>query len=330
MAARRSLLPIDHSSAGSEHEIALAMSQSSERVPRSFSTGFSRSIIYNYWHLYAAMRTNNLRYARDNYRRFERTREVFEARLERPMAGLDVLEVGSGQRFATTLLFAAAGAHAVGIDMDYVSVGRNPRDFIATWRRNGFQRAAKSSVRKLLFDPDHYRELEKLNGRKLPFEEIDLRVMDACHLNFPDSTFDCVFSNNVFEHIYDVETATTEMHRTLRPGGVAVIGICLYWGISGGHHPEWGDPDEPGERRVPPWDHIRSNAFPQDAFLNKWRRAEYLETFARRFDILDVNAHQQGASHLTEQILAEVPGATADELLTDSIVVTMRRPATTP
>jgi SAM-dependent methyltransferase len=43
-------------------------------------------------------------------------------------------------------------------------------------------------------------------------------------LPFPDAHFDAVFSNALFEHIADPVRAAREIHRVLKPGGVA--GLC--------------------------------------------------------------------------------------------------------
>ncbi|MEZ5503543.1 MAG: methyltransferase domain-containing protein [Halioglobus sp.] len=45
---------------------------------------------------------------------------------------------------------------------------------------------------------------------------------DGHHIPFPDQTFDVVFSSNVLEHIPHVEAFQQEIHRVLKPGGVAV------------------------------------------------------------------------------------------------------------
>jgi ubiquinone/menaquinone biosynthesis C-methylase UbiE len=39
----------------------------------------------------------------------------------------------------------------------------------------------------------------------------------------PDGAFDLVICNHVLEHVPDLDRALTELHRVLRPGGVAVL-----------------------------------------------------------------------------------------------------------
>jgi len=62
---------------------------------------------------------------------------------------------------------------------------------------------------------------------KRRFELFDLpgtfRVADAERLDFPDNSFDLVYSHGVLHHTPDTPTAVCEIHRVLRPGGKAVI-----------------------------------------------------------------------------------------------------------
>lgn len=46
-------------------------------------------------------------------------------------------------------------------------------------------------------------------------------------LPFASESFDCVYNNNVMEHVYDVETALREVHRVLRPRGMFSFVIPL-------------------------------------------------------------------------------------------------------
>ena len=50
-----------------------------------------------------------------------------------------------------------------------------------------------------------------------------VRVMDAEQLDFPDNSFDLVYSHGVLHHTPDIERAIAEVHRILKPGGRAVV-----------------------------------------------------------------------------------------------------------
>jgi ubiquinone/menaquinone biosynthesis C-methylase UbiE len=62
---------------------------------------------------------------------------------------------------------------------------------------------------------------------KRRFELFDLpgtfRVADAERLDFPDNSFDLVYSHGVLHHTPDTAAAIREIHRVLRPGGKAVV-----------------------------------------------------------------------------------------------------------
>lgn len=56
-------------------------------------------------------------------------------------------------------------------------------------------------------------------------EGVTFSVMDAARLEFPDGSFDCVFSFNAFEHFSDPAAVLTQAVRVLRPGGFVLLGF---------------------------------------------------------------------------------------------------------
>ena len=54
-------------------------------------------------------------------------------------------------------------------------------------------------------------------------------VADVRRLPFLDRSFDAVYSMGTIEHFHDPEVALAEIHRVLRPGGRAVIGVPNRW-----------------------------------------------------------------------------------------------------
>src|SRR5205085_3449156 len=58
-------------------------------------------------------------------------------------------------------------------------------------------------------------ELDQLPGA--------FRTADAERLDFPDNTFDLIYSHGVLHHTPDTTAAVREVHRVLRPGGRAVV-----------------------------------------------------------------------------------------------------------
>jgi ubiquinone/menaquinone biosynthesis C-methylase UbiE len=53
--------------------------------------------------------------------------------------------------------------------------------------------------------------------------EIDFQPGNAERLDFPDSSFDAVYSFGVLHHTPDIERSVAEVHRVLRPGGTAYV-----------------------------------------------------------------------------------------------------------
>lgn len=100
--------------------------------------------------------------------------------------GLRVLEVGCGLG-TDAAQFAKAGADYTGIDLTQAAVDLAKKRF----------------------------ELFNLRGT--------FRVADAEGLDFPDNSFDLVYSHGVLHHTPDTAGAVREIHRVLRPGGRAVV-----------------------------------------------------------------------------------------------------------
>lgn len=102
-------------------------------------------------------------------------------------AGKQVLDYGSGAGHDTVFLGGVA-KHVVGIDISPVSVERS------------IGRAAEAGV----------------------VDKVEVLVMDAENMSFPDDSFDVVCVNGVLHHL-DLDRALGEIARVLRPGGSAIF-----------------------------------------------------------------------------------------------------------
>lgn len=60
--------------------------------------------------------------------------------------------------------------------------------------------------------------------------DAELRIADIENegIPYPDNFFDVVYSKSVIEHFYYPENLIKEMHRVLKPGGLAII-LCPAW-----------------------------------------------------------------------------------------------------
>ena len=100
--------------------------------------------------------------------------------------GLSVLEIGCGLG-TDGAQFAEAGANYTGVDLTDAAVELAQKRF----------------------------ELFDLPGT--------FRTADAENLDFPDESFDLVYSHGVLHHTPDTVKAVREVHRVLKPGGRAVV-----------------------------------------------------------------------------------------------------------
>jgi len=99
---------------------------------------------------------------------------------------------------------------------------------------NGLQASILTSWNCDVVSLDMPRE-EASSTQYYPVQEYDGRVLPV-----QDSSFDCVYSSNVLEHIQPVESFLSETKRVMKPDGVAVhilpSPVWRFW-TSGAHYP---------------------------------------------------------------------------------------------
>jgi len=100
--------------------------------------------------------------------------------------GLTVLEIGCGLG-TDGAQFTKAGADYTGVDLTNAAIELARKRF----------------------------ELFGLTGT--------FQVADAENLDFPDESFDVVYSHGVLHHTPDIDAAVQELHRVLKPGGRAIV-----------------------------------------------------------------------------------------------------------
>jgi SAM-dependent methyltransferase len=84
---------------------------------------------------------------------------------------------------------------------------------------------------------------------------VDVRC-DITHLDFPSQTFDIVLCSHVLEHVPNDRQAIRELHRVLRPGGVAYIQVPYNSNTYSDEDPTVTSPKE-REKRFGQFDHVR-------------------------------------------------------------------------
>ena len=145
-------------------------------------------------------------------------------------AGRSVLEIGPGANLGTLFCFVASG-YATVAGADIASSGSTSTAFYATLRDylscvgglRWWRQFATASYPNVVFPAmaDHLDVEDTLR-------QIDYRApVSSSHLPFAGESFDVVFSVASLEHIEDVDGTLTEMHRVLKPGGIAIHEIDL-------------------------------------------------------------------------------------------------------
>ena len=260
--------------------------------------------------------------AENDYREFKQVCDCVESRFKIELRNLKILEVGCGQRYPHALLLAQDNeVHA--IDLDIVLTHWSPALIYKLFKHGGFRRAAKTIIRRALFDEKYYRKLAELFGKKLDKKPAVYR-MSGENLEFLDNTFDLVFSKAVFEHVRRIDNVIPEIKRVLKVGGVLAIEINLFTGFTGGHNLLGEDPEY---SRVPPWDHLRKQTYPTNTYLNKLRIDDYKKAFEQYFEIVyyyEEEKHQY-ERFLTEDIRRELADYSVHELLTNGMLVLAKK-----
>lgn len=253
--------------------------------------------------------------------------DIISTHLKAEVKEAKILDLGCGQTATQTFLFKADSADVVGIDMEVPTYRMNLKTLIRVIRTNGAERALKSLTRHLLFDKRFLSELSSRYGKTLPFDQTDIRVMNAASLSFPDNSFDFIYSAWVFEHIDNVPAAVSELNRVLKPSGIAWIGVHLFPSLSGGHHLDWIYPDKSPSNKVPPWDHLLDNKHPANTYLNRYRLDQYRQIFHDHSHIFDEKLAYEGEKFLTPHIekILQHKGYSRQDLLTRTVVFLCRK-----
>ena len=260
------------------------------------------------------------------YRGFLKIREKLETLFGASLAGKNLLEIGCGQWQSNVKLFSALDCKIVGVDPEVPpsTFFGYPRYFLEC----GAQRAVKTAANELIFRRRFDGELQKLAG--LTFNRLNQSVLRVGGERVPldDGSIDAVFSDNVFEHLPDVESVISEVWRVLRPGGVAFLITHPFAAYSGGHHPATyrHSSEAVFQCEVPPWDHLRGNHYPSGVYCNGLRASEYRTIFERHLSTFEwETVGPEGEEFLTQEILDELPEYSREELLTGKLLYVGRK-----
>jgi len=210
---------------------------------------------------------------------------IFEKRIDDAIGmrldGTRILIVGPGQT-PREMVYLGCRNEVVGIDLDVIPQGWNLPAYAKMLRQNGMMRTIKTVARKGLgIDGRFIKELKRQLGITALPRTSHLQ-MDAAHMQFPDSSFDFVYSYSVFEHLPDPGAVIDEAVRVVKPGGGCYISLHLYSSEDGCHDLRLFSNDRAD---IPFWPHLRPNLehlVHPNAYLNKVRLAEWMRIFKEK------------------------------------------------
>jgi len=263
---------------------------------------------------------------------FAALREELQELRGQPISGLDVLEVGCGQRQMYLALWSREN-RAVGIDSEMVIKSFSIADGLRVLRANGVVRAAKSLGRKALRLDKRAEDVFREAAGMASFPKLDVRLMDASAMSFPDASYDIVFSRAVFEHLAHPVPVTREVRRVLRNGGTLYCLIHLYTSDSGCHDARIFSESR---SRPPSWSHLRQrykSLVHENTFLNRWSLRQWKEMFAAEMPgcevapMCDDNSAQRRSELISLRAAGELVDYTDEELLSPTLKVIWTKPA---
>lgn len=102
---------------------------------------------------------------------------------------------------------------------DNVAAGRPIRSALVVGCGNGYEAGVLANI----FDCQ-VKAIDMQDTFECPDPRVEFKLMDACAMEFKDSSFDLVYSFHALEHIHDPIRAIREITRVLVANGVYLIG----------------------------------------------------------------------------------------------------------
>ncbi len=189
--------------------------------------------------------------------------EIFEKLGVSPV-GKDILELGPGKNFGSTLIFGCLGARVAVSDL-YLSAW-DSEYHPAFYRRllealpNNFPKADPAPLRRIVEQGAYHQNVLRTFNRKA--ENLS---------GIGSKSYDAVISNAVLEHVEDPKAAAREMMRVTRPGGFGIHQVDFR------DHRDFSKPLE--YLLVSRTEFSRLFAYAQGSCGNRWRQSDFINVF---------------------------------------------------
>jgi SAM-dependent methyltransferase len=262
---------------------------------------------------------------------FRNFSETIARLTQRPLPSLRVLDLGCGSNAPMTLMLHAAGCTVTGVDASIGhrwGLGVRPSRYLEYAREAGPLKTLRKCVGELAYDRVYYETLSSAVGLRLSERNLDLRLMDVQNPQLPEGAYDVIHSNATWEHVPDVRAANRTIAAALKQGGLAYIEIHLFPSLSGGHDLPWITPGRTILGDVKPWQHLRNPDWQAPVFLNRLRERDYRGAFEETpgLEIAEWNTEfTEGADYLSDEVRADLPDYSDEELTKRSIIVVVRK-----
>ena len=198
--------------------------------------------------------------------------EIFQ-KLGVSAVGKDILELGPGKNFGSTLIFGCLGAGVAVSDL-----------YLSAWDSKyhpAFYRALLEALPKSFpaADPAPLQRIVERGG--YPQDVLRTYARKAESLSGINSeSFDIVISNAVFEHVEDPQAAARETMRVTRPGGFGIHQVDFR------DHRDFARPLE--YLLLSRTEFSRLFAYAQGSCGNRWRQSDFISVFSEAGFAIDL------------------------------------------
>ncbi len=221
--------------------------------------------------------------------------EIFE-RMGASPVGKDVLELGPGKNFGSTLIFGCLGARVAVSDL-YLSSWDS--EYHPVFYRRLLDALAKNFPKA---DPAPLRQIVELGA--YPPGVLRAYHRKAENLSGIESkSYDVVISNAVLEHVEDPKSAAREMMRVTRPGGFGIHQIDFR------DHRDFSKPLE--YLLLSRTEFSRYFVYAQGSCGNRWRQSDFINVFNEAGFAIDLcEANLFATDEYLEDLLPRLGSAT--------------------